>query len=330
MTKTTTHTLSVLLLGAGLAALTASAVGCSAGGGSQGAAPAASERAEPTGEAFATPEAAMLAAVDAAEAQDHARLEQIFTKDGVELLRSGDAIQDKEDVETVTKKVREKLEFADGPDGSKIAKIGEDGWPFAIPLVQTAAGWRFDVVTGAEEVDNRRVGRNELSTIATLHAFVDAQREYRAEKRDGRPQCFAQRVMSSEDRHDGLYWPTADGEPESPFGPLVADAASEGRTQKAEGAEPQPYHGYQFRLLKAQGGNAPGGARQYVDKDGLMTQGFAAIAWPAKYDSSGVMTFVVNQRGIVYQKDLGEETAKLAPAIAEYDPDASWDPVGDE
>lgn len=287
-------------------------------------------RPEPTGEAFETPEAAIHTFASAVGGDDVARLEQIFGADGLELLRSGDPFQDRQDAEHACELIAQKLSFEEGPGGCQVAQMGEDGFPFAIPLVRTEAGWRFDVVTGAEEVDNRRIGRNELSTIATLRAYVDAQREYQAVPRDGRPRAYAQRLLSSPGMHDGLYWPTAEGEPESPFGPLVAEAAKEGRTQRAEGEEPRPYHGYHYRLLKAQGARAPGGAQSYVDANGLLTGGYAAVAWPSKYDSSGIMTFVVNHRGIVFQKDLGEETDQIAEAMTEYEPDDTWDPVDED
>jgi hypothetical protein len=326
--KRNPHMIRNILRAAGLGALLLAATACSTD--SSDDEDADKPHPVPTGEAFATPEEAMQAVVAAAAADDSARLQSIFTAEGIELLRSGDPLQDKEDVDNLVERIHKGLTFADGPRGSRIAQIGPESWPFAIPLVQTPEGWRFDVVTGAEEVDNRRVGRNEISTIATLRAFVEAQREYQAVAHDGLARCYAQRVLSSDGKRDGLYWPTAEGEPESPFGPLVADAASEGRTLRKEGEEPKPYHGYEYRMLKSQGAKAPGGARAYVDKDGLMTGGFAAIAWPTKYDSSGVMTFVVNQRGIVFQKDLGDETTEIADAITEFDPDDSWDPVDEE
>jgi hypothetical protein len=177
------------------------------------------------------------------------------------------------------------------------------------------------------ELANRRIGRNELEALATLHEVVDAQREYAAEEHDGAPRTFARTIFSTPGKHDGLYWPTAEGEKESPLGPLVAEAASVGYTHSED--EIKPYHGYYFRVLLEQGKNAPGGAKSFVDAQGRMTRGFAMLAWPAKYDMSGVMTFQVNQQGVVYQRDLGENTEKEVERIRAFDPDTSWDPTGD-
>jgi hypothetical protein len=188
--------------------------------------------------------------------------------------------------------------------------------------------WRFDVEAGREELLNRRIGRNEITTLAVLHAYVDAQREYFAAGRDGNPPAYAQKLWSDEGKHDGLYWPSAAGEPESPVGEFVAKAAGEGYRRGTDPA-PDPYHGYYYRILKAQGKSAPGGEKSYLDEKGLMTKGFAAIAWPAVYGQGGVMTFIVNQQGIVFQKDLGEETEKAAAAITAFNPDEGWDPTAD-
>jgi hypothetical protein len=194
--------------------------------------------------------------------------------------------------------------------------------------VRAGGGWRFDVEAGLEELENRRIGRNELLTLATLHEFVEAQREYRSTGRDGNPPAYAQGLFSSGGKHDGLYWPAAPDEPESPLGPLVAAAAAEGYQQQ-DGAGPTPFHGYFYRLLRAQGPSAPGGARSYLDGRGLLTGGFALLAWPAKHGNSGIMTFQVNQQGLVFQKDLGPDTAAAAARITCYAPDESWDPTGD-
>ena len=175
---------------------------------------------------------------------------------------------------------------------------------------------------------NRRIGRNELLTIETLHDYVDAQREYFAQGRDGNPPAYAQKFRSGEGRHDGLFWPTAQGEPESPMGELAARAAAEGYRRDND-PEPDPYHGYYYRVLTAQGKAAAGGEKSYLDAKGLMTGGFAAIAWPARYGKGGVMTFIVNQQGIVLQKNLGAETEKAVQSITAYNPDKTWKPAGD-
>jgi hypothetical protein len=213
--------------------------------------------------------------------------------------------------------------------GTAILNLGDDGWPFPIPLVKEEGGWRFDTETGKEELFNRRIGRNELRALAVLRGLVEAQFEYASEDRTGAGKEYAQRLASSEGKRDGLYWRTAEGEPDSPIGPLVADAVKEGYGGSKEGEGPRPYHGYLFRLLTAQGPNAPGGAKSYL-KDGRLTGGFAFLAYPGEYGNSGVMTFLVNQQGVVFQKDLGEESAKLAAEIQAYDPDASWDPTPDD
>lgn len=272
---------------------------------------------------FATPEEAVHRLVAAAEDQDAA--DELLGAGGFELLRSGDDVADRADVEAVVALVGEGLAFEDlGPD-AKLALLGRERWELPIPLVREAGAWRFDVAAGREEILNRRVGRNELSTLATLRALVEAQREYARQGRDGNPPCFAQRLLSTEGKQDGLYWPTGEGEVPSPLGPLVAEAAEEGYGEERG----TPYHGYRYRLLSAQGAKAPGGAQSYRDERGLLTRGFAVVAWPATYDNSGVMTFLVNQRGIVFQKDLGRDTAKAAARIEVFEPDASWTPVTD-
>jgi hypothetical protein len=278
---------------------------------------------------YASPEAAVHALVDAAASDDQQRIDRVLGPGSADMLRSGDPIADLADAENVQEMLSQKLAFEDNEDGSKTALLGNDGWSLPIPLVQDGDEWRFDVEAGRVEIANRRVGRNEISTIATLHAFVDAQREYQSEGRDGKPQMYAQRLMSTPGKHDGLYWETKEGEPESPIGELVAEASEEGYGQGQKTDQGGPYHGYRFRMLRAQGSHAPGGQRKYIDAFGNMTGGFGLIAWPAKYGSSGVMSFIVNQRGIVYQKDLGEGTESVAAGINSFDPDSSWDPTGD-
>ena len=276
---------------------------------------------------FETPDQAMHALADVVGTHDTARAEGLLGPGGPDLLRSGDDVADQADASRVQQDIRQKLAFEDRGADTKVAVIGKDAWPFPIPLVQEDGRWHFDVAAGEEEIGNRRVGRNEISTIATLHAYVDAQREYFSTGHDGRPPAYASRVVSTPGQHDGLYWETAEGEPESPLGPLVAAATDEGYSPG--GDEPSPYHGYRFRLLTKQGKNAPGGERSFVDDKGLMTRGFAVLAWPAKYESSGVMSFLVGPQGIVYQKDLGPDTEEAVKGIAVFDPDESWDPTGD-
>jgi len=275
------------------------------------------------GASFATPEDAVYRLVAAAE--DPAAAEELLGDGGFDLLRSGDDVADHQDVEAVAALVREGLKFEDvGPD-RKLALLGREGWELPIPLVREAGAWRFDVEAGREEVLNRRVGRNEISTLATLRALVEAQHEYAALGHAG-PGVFASRILSRAGERDGLYWPTNEGEEPSPLGELAAVAFEEGYRA---GEQPLPYHGYFYRLMTAQGASAPGGARSYLDSDGRLDRGFAVLAWPATYDNSGVMTFEVNQQGLVFQKDLGRDTARLAARIQAYDPDASWAPTGD-
>jgi len=274
---------------------------------------------------FATPEDAVHRLVAAAE--DREAAEELLGSGGFSLLLSGDEVADHQDFETVVELVRAGLSFEDLSDGRKIALLGKERWELPIPLVREAAGWRFDVEAGREEILNRRVGRNELSTLSTLRALVEAQREYAALGPGGDPGVFALRVWSSEGLRDGLYWPAAQSKIPSPLGELVADAFEEGYRSGED--HPIPYHGYFYRLLTAQGTSAPGGARNYLDARGRLTGGFAVVAWPATYDNSGVMTFLVNQQGLVFQKDLGPETAEAAARIQAYDPDMSWTPTGD-
>ncbi len=199
-------------------------------------------------------------------------------------------------------------------DGDKAARLElSTGWTLPIPLARTSQGWVFNTEAGKAEVRIRRIGRNELAAIETLHAYVDAQREYAGQDRNGDGIGeFAQKIISSPGKQDGLYWPTADGEPESPAGPLL-----DTRNLK------DGYHGYRFRILKAQGKAAPGGEKSYV-RNGHMSEGFAAVAWPARPGESGLMSFIVNQDGVVYQKYLGPNTAAVAQAMTRFDPDSSW------
>ena len=269
---------------------------------------------------FSTPEEAVraLTEIDA----DYAAADELFGPGAADLLFSGDEVADRLEREFAAQLVGERLEFEEVAEGRQVALLGEAGWELPIPLVLEDGRWHFDIETGREEVLNRRVGRNELSTIATLRALAAAQREYFAVGRDDNPPAFAQKLLSSEGLHDGLYWPVAEGEPPSPIGRLLARASDQG--YRVGGDEPTPFQGYHFRLLTAQGEHAPGGPRSYIDEAGHMTGGFAVLAWPAIYDNSGVMSFQVGAFGIVYEKDLGDQTAQAAAAIEIHDPDPSW------
>lgn len=269
---------------------------------------------------FATPDEAMERLLDSADDKDAA--EELLGAGGFEMLSSGDVVADRKDFERVVELAREQLAFEDVDPDRKLALFGSESWEFPIPLVREDGLWRFDVEAGREEILNRRVGRNELLTLETLRAMVQAQRGY-ARQSDGRgPGTYATRVLSSEGKRDGLYWPVEEGEPESPLGPFVAEAFEEG--YRADG--PIPYHGYNYRLLTGQGPSAPGGARSYLDEQGELRGGFGVIAWPATYGNSGVMTFIVNQQGIVFERDLGPDTAQTVKSITTYHPDDLWTP----
>ena len=266
----------------------------------------------------------MQALVTAMETDDLEAVSKVLGPGSKEILDSGDAVADRADRASFVAAYRSKNSLSDdGPD-RKVLVVGENDWPMAVPLVKRDGRWAWDAVAGADELIYRRVGRNELDAIEVCRGFVQAQLDYAAEGRDGDPPgIYALKLISDAGLHNGLYWPAADDEPASPAGPLIAAAAEEGYRRSADR---QPYHGYYYRMLYAQGANANGGAREYF-KDGLLTEGFALVAWPADYGSSGVQTFIVNQDGVVFQKDLGEDTAKVVETIKLFDPDAAWTAV---
>jgi hypothetical protein len=274
-------------------------------------------------DSFETPEEAVKAIVEL-RIDDTAGIETVFGPKSLELFQSGDETADREDAQRVKALIQEKIAFEDVDETTKIALLGNEAWPFSIPLVLEEGRWRFDTEGGREELLTRRIGRNELLVLESLRAYVDAQREYAA-RAGNEKAAFARRFVSSEGAKDGLYWPAAEGEEESPLGPLIAEATAE-----HEGEEgPIPINGYFFRILEGQGKSAPGGELSYVDESGLMTKGFAAIAWPAKHGNSGIMTFQVNQQALVFQKDLGAETEAAVAKITAYDPDETWEPTPD-
>jgi hypothetical protein len=276
---------------------------------------------------FKTPEAAVAAIEEIAGQSNEQRVEQIFGKGSADLLQSGDEVADRERALEIKGLINQKVAFEDLDERTKAPLFGNDEWPFPVPLVKDRSGWRFDTEAGREEIENRRVGINEIGALATLHAFVDAEREYAKAGYGGRKGVYAQRVASSKGKRDGLYWPAAKGQPQSPLGELVAAASAEGYPTPDD--EPQPYHGYYYKVLTTQGANAPGGTHGYVDAKGAMTKGFAMVAWPAKYGNSGRMSFLVGKQGIVFQKDLGEDTIAAAQKITSFDPDYTWMPTGD-
>ena len=272
---------------------------------------------------FASAEEAVKVAVTAARNNDDKELIAIFGPSSKDLLFSGDAVEDKQRRERFLKAFDEKNSLV-SEEGGMILVVGANDWPFPIPLVKKGEVWSFDTIKGREEILNRRIGENELSTIQTMLAIVDAQREYAMKDLDGDGILeYAEKFRSDAGKKNGLYWITKEGEEPSPLGDLVAGARAEGYTKAGTKDKPMPFHGYYFRLMKAQGKNAAGGAFDYVVK-GQMIGGFAVIASPAKYGNSGVMTFLVNHDGVVYQKDLGKNTEKAAKAIKKFDPDKTW------
>ena len=237
------------------------------------------------------------------------------------LISTGDSVQDQKIRDEFVADYKEMHRLAEEPDGTTTLYIGAENWPLPVPLVSENGIWHFDTETGKKEILFRRIGRNEYSAIDVCQVLVSAQNEYYSQPRDGKVQQYAQVLASDEGRHNGLFWKTADGEPESPIGPLLADATGPGNGKQE--AENSPFHGYYFRILTAQGKTAQADAKSYI-VNGEMIAGFAFVAYPADYRSSGVMTFIVDQTGVVYQKDLGDKTAEVASAITEYTPDEAW------
>jgi hypothetical protein len=277
---------------------------------------------------FATPEEAAKALVETIRKHDKKSLLAVIGPSSRSWLSSGDEVADRQEMEKFLTAYDRKNSISQQADDKAFLLAGEDDWPFPAPIVRNGKGWVFDAVAGGEEITNRRVGRNELDTIQTLLAVVDAQREYAAGDPDGNGyHDYARRFISSKGKKDGLFWPAQAGEPLSPLGPLVGAAAREGYGKKSgggkSGGKPAAYHGYRFRILEAQGKNAPGGAYSYLAGD-KMIGGFAIVAYPAKYGVSGVMTFLVNHDGVVYQKNLGKTTEADALGMRRFNPDPSW------
>lgn len=278
---------------------------------------------------FGSPQEAVQVLADAVRADDPTALTAIFGTQSEDLISSGDPVADAKSRERFLHAYMEKNRIEQPDSNTAVLHVGEKDYPFPIPLVKQDNGWVFDTLTGKEEILNRRIGKNELRTIEVLHAYVDAQREYAASDRNGN--CiaeFAQKLISSDDKNDGLYWPTAEGEEESPFGPLIAGATVEGYSGNLDSEDPEPFHGYLFKILTSQGDHAKGGAFDYV-VNGDMILGFGMVAYPAKYGVSGVMTFIVNQEGVIYQKDLGDKTPEAANMVT-FDPDDTWSHCDDE
>jgi hypothetical protein len=275
---------------------------------------------------FASPREAVEALTDAVKAGNTKELQAIFgPTGGNEVISSGDAIEDRAGRKRYLQAYEAKNALIQEGDAKAILQIGLEEWPFPIPIVKKDEKWFFDTKKGKEELINRRIGRNELNTIQTCLAFVDAQREYAGKDREGDGLLkYAQKFLSTPGKKDGLYWTASAGEEESPLGDFAAKATREGYKKANNNAV--PYHGYFFKILKAQGKNAPDGAYDYMVR-GKMIGGFAMIAYPSRYGVSGVMTFIVNHDGIVYEKNLGKNTDKIAQAIKLFDSDATWKKV---
>jgi hypothetical protein len=272
---------------------------------------------------FASTEAGTTALVEAIKSNDEPALAAILGPDGSQLISSGDNVADTQSREAFIKAYNEAHKLVLEGDTQAILVIGKDEWPMPIPLVKSQDGWRFDTKRGAEEILDRRIGRNELNAIQVCLAIVDAERDYVAKDPDGDgiPE-YAAKFVSTPGKHDGLYWETKSEEPPSPLGPLLAAAARDGYPN-SESSSLEPYHGYFYRILTKQGKDAPGGAHDYL-VNGQMIGGFAVIAYPARYGASGIMSFIVNQDGLVYEKDLGENTAAVASQMTIFNPDPSW------
>jgi hypothetical protein len=279
-----------------------------------------------TGRRFASPEEAVASLQVATAAGDTNALREILGPGSAD-LQNPDRIQATNELKTFSEALAQTNHLLRISDTFVVLELGDDLWPFPVPIVKTNGGWYFDTDTGKDELLGRRVGRNELATIPVMRAYVNAQREYASTDHNGDEILqYAQRLVSSPGKQDGLYWPSAFEGDESPLGPLVAYAQVEGynpELREEEETQRGPYHGYYFKILTRQGKHARGGKYNYVI-NGHMIAGFAMVAWPAEYGESGIMTFIVSQQGRVYQKDLGPKTSKLAAGMKDYDPDSSW------
>jgi type II secretory pathway pseudopilin PulG len=280
--------------------------------------PAISQAQQQGQKTFASAEEASSALGAATQANDEAAMLAIFGPEGKQVVYSGDDVQDHEMHANFAKKYQEMHRLVNEPDGTTTLYIGAENWPAPIPLVHKGNVWYFDTEAGTKEILYRRVGRNEVTTIRVCQELVAAQKDFASQNHNE----YAQRFFSDAGQHNGLYWKAADGTPQSPIGPLIAAAVAEGYENLPEGG-PTPFHGYYFHILMAQGRHAPGGSKNYFVR-GKMTGGFAFVAYPAEYRSSGVMTFIVGSNGVVYEKDLGKNTESIVKAMKKFDPDSSW------
>ena len=267
---------------------------------------------------FSSPEEASNALVAAAQNNDEKAMLDILGPGAKQIVSSGDETEDANSRANFVKRYQEMHRLVKEPDGTTTLYAGMENWPMPIPLVNKSKLWYFDTEAGKKEILYRRIGRNEMSTVRVCQQLVAAEKEFNSQMK-----AYAQKFFSDEGQRNGLYWKAAEGQPQSPIGPLVASAAAEGYTVSHDDAPPTPYRGYYYHILARQGANAPGGAKSYI-VNGKMTGGFAFVAYPAEYKTSGVMTFIVGEDGMVYRKDLGKNTAVLAKAMKDYSPDSSW------
>lgn len=273
---------------------------------------------------YSSPEEAVNALVSAVKADNEKEMLSILGPDGRDLISSGDEAADRAGRQKFLKSYAVKNRIEKVSAGKMVLHVGKDDWAMPIPMVEHGGRWIFDSKAGKDEILDRRIGRNELNTIDVLRACVAAEYAYAdANRNRGGDGQFAARIISTPGKHDGLYWEAKEGGKMSPLGPLLAQAAQEGYANKADGLTLSPFHGYYFRILKGQGKHAEGGAYDYIIKD-KMILGFGFIAYPAQYGNSGVMTFIVNQAGTIYQKNLGKETAKIAESVQLFNPDKTW------
>ena len=280
--------------------------------------------ASPKQKQFPSPDAAAQSLVDALRSHDKERLRQALGPAGDDITSSGDPVSDRADAARFLSLYDARHRIQSEQNGVSTLLVGDDEWPFPVPIKKSDRGYVFDTASGREEILNRRVGRNELSAEQVCLAIADAQREYvRRRPMGGDLPEYARKIASDPGTKNGLYWQTAEGEEPSPLGPLVASATAEGYA-----SSPRPYHGYHYRLLTAQGPHADGGATDYL-VNGRLLGGFAIVAYPAQYGNSGIMTFMTNHDGIVYQRDLGPDTEKLAKRVVEFDPGPGWTRIDD-
>jgi hypothetical protein len=276
---------------------------------------------QPGQKTFSSAQDASTALVAAAQINDEKAMLEILGADGKPIISSGDETEDAQCRADFVRRYQEMHRLVREPGGLTLY-VGAENWPLPIPLANKGGAWYFDTEAGTREILYRRIGRNEMSAIRVCQELAAAEKEFYTTGRE-----YAQKIFSDEGQHNGLYWRAADGQPQSPIGPLIASAVAEGYARSRDGS-PTPYRGYYYRVLPGQGKNSPSGARSYIT-GGKMTGGFAFVAWPAEYRSSGVMTFIVNRDGMVYQKDLGRQTGVLAKAMKEYNPGSGWQKAED-